>query len=227
MVAAGNIGGFGQRRLELLALDPDTGEELWSAMPELSFADVTVRGLVFVDGLIHVLVSEANGFGDLELLRVEPPDDSAEVLATLVEFDEGLAPGDLERFGSASLAALYSIGTRSYLAKVARTDGNVDALLSFDDLDIAPHVLATELAVTPNGLAAAGTAWELENDKKTFIAHLDEQLNLVCVGMFGKADQPDTYYPPELRDLAVTPEGELITSSYAVTSRQAVFSRWQ
>jgi outer membrane protein assembly factor BamB len=228
VLAAGHIGDAGQRRLEIVALDPDTGAELWSAEPELALADVSTRGLVFDDGVIHVLVAEAADIGDLSILRLEPPAHAAELLVTLVDFEEGLVPSDLERFGPDSLAALYVIGTRSFLAIVGRDDGELQATLAFDDLDFAADITATELVVTPTGLAVAGTAWDGDDgDGKTFIAHFDEQLELVCVGMFGKHDLPDFFYSPELRGLAIGPGSELVTASYAVTSRQAVFARWQ
>jgi hypothetical protein len=99
--------------------------------------------------------------------------------------------------------------------------------LAFDDLDFAAEIWATELVVTPIGLAVAGMAWDDdEDDRKTFIAHFDDQLGLVCAGMFGKHDLPDSFYSPELRGLAVGPGTDLVTASYMVTSRQAVFARW-
>jgi hypothetical protein len=228
VLASGHIGVEGQRRLELVALDPDHGAELWSAAPPLGLIDVSTRGLVFEDGVIHVLVAETVGFGDLGILRIEPPSQTAELLATLVDFDENLVPADLEPFGSESLAALHGVGIRSYLTIIGREDGELQAALAFDDLDFATEIWATELAVTPIGLAVAGTAWDDDgDDRKSFIAHFDEQLELVCVGMFGKHDLPDSFHSPELRGLAVGSGTELITASYMVISRQAVFARWR
>jgi hypothetical protein len=178
-----------------------------------------------------VLVAEAAGLGDLSLLRIEPPAETAELLVTLVDFDEGLVPADLEPFGSDSLAALHGAGGQSFLTIVSRENGELTATLAFDELDWAEmgatEIWATELVVTPIGLAVAGMAWDDDDDRKTFIAHFDEQLELVCVGMFGKHDLPDSFYEPELRGLAVGSGNDLVTTSYMVTSRQAVFARWR
>lgn len=227
VVAAGYIGDFEQHRLELVALDPDNGTELWSAAPDLELIDVATRGLSFDDGVIDVLVAEAADFGSVSIQRFEPPGESASLLATLVEFDEDLLPSDLERFGPDSLLALYSVGTRSFLAKVARDDGELEITLALDELDIATEVLATELAVTPTGVAVAGMATGDDGEAKTFIAHLDDQLELVCFGVLGKADLSGVYHPPQLRGLAVGPGLELVTGSYVVNGRKAVFARWQ
>jgi hypothetical protein len=225
LLAAGQIGEFGSRRLELVAFVPDNGEQLWSSAPELGMNDVVTRGLVMADGVIDVLVADTGQFGDLKILRFEPPTDEPELLVSLSD-DGGVVPSDLERFGPDMLAALYSVGPSSYLSLVTRDDGELVATLAFDDLGLGLDVAATELVETPGGLAVAGTLEDVSNEAKTFIVQLDEQLEVLCVGGFGEADI-GIFNPPELRGLSVGPEGELITASYVSDSRVSVLARWE
>lgn len=226
LIAAGQIGSFEAHRLELVAFVPDTGELLWSATPELGMLDVATRGLVMDDGVIDVLVAEAGGSGEVQILRFEPPGEAAELLVSLADGSD-LLPSDLERFGADSLAALYSVGDSSFLSIVAREDGELTTTLAFDDLGLADDVVATELVETPTGLAVAGTLWDVDNDRKTFVVQLDGALDVVCVGVLGKLDEPGLFHSLHLRGLALGSDGELITASYVNTTRHSVLARWQ
>jgi hypothetical protein len=226
LLAAGQIGEFGSHRLELVAFVPDTGEQLWSSAPELGMSDVATRGLVMADGMIDVLVADAGEFGDLQILRFEPPSDQPELLVSLAE-EGGVVPRDLERFGPDMLAALYSVGPSSFLSIIARDDGEIVSTLAFDDLELALDVVVTELVETPTGLAVAGTLSDVSSDDTSFIVQLDEQLEVLCVGELGELDEPGIFNPPELRGLAVGQGGELITASYEMLSRVSILAGWE
>lgn len=225
VVAAGAIGELGAHALELVALDPDTGELVWSTTAQLPFTNIETRGMVMAGGVIDVLVAESSGAGEVQLLRFSPPQEQHELLTSLADGVE-LASFDLERLGPDTLAALYGVGTSSYLALIDRDDGQLQATIALDDYGLATTVSATELAVTPWGLAIAGTAWDVETEAEVFVMHLDAELEPICVGRLAKIDLDGINHPLELRGLAVGPEGRLITGSYVRSQRLSVFSHW-
>jgi outer membrane protein assembly factor BamB len=221
LVVAGMIDGLG---LELVALEPDTGEVLWGSggrAPSVSKA----RGLVVANGSVDVLVS---GSGAVELLRYDPPAIEPSTLASLPVplRGGGIAPQDLERLGDGSLAALYNNGSSSFLAIVDHQTGELLELRELDEFPQASSVMASELTVLPadTGFGIAGTI-TIGQDQQTFVVRLDAALETSCSGVLSKVEL-GIAWPPELRGLAVGDDGALYTGSYVVTSRRGVYARW-
>lgn len=222
LVVAGMIGEIG---LELVALEPDTGAELWSSDPRATSGVHAARGLVIGDGSVDLLVRQ---FDSLEILRFDPPSGAPSTLVSLPMplQDVGGTPQDLERFGDHSLAALYNLGSSSFLAIVDHQSGEVLDSLEIGGFANASWATATELVVLPGdaGLGIAGMV-EVDFETHTFVLRLDAELNQICAGLLTE-DDLELAWPPELRGLVVGEDGALYTGSYVVTSRRHVFARW-
>lgn len=226
LIVAGMIGNFGEQWLEVRALDPDTGELLWSADPLVDV--VATRGLLVADGRVDVLISRASS---IEILRYEPPATEAAILATLIANANGLTPFDLEPFGPDRLAALYGSGTASFLAIVDRETGEPIETRVIDEFPGATTVIASELVELPaalpedRGLGIAGTL-VVGAEEQTFVLRLDPELDTVCSGVIGKVDHG--FARTKLRGLVVGEDGALYTGSFIDNpTRLGLFARWE
>ena len=226
LVVSGMIGAFGARRLEVLALEPETGEVLWSSELEVGEVGET-RGLVVGPGTIDVLVSGALGQSFVEVLRFEPPALAPVILAELESGPEGIAVFDLEARDDDTLAAVYSVGAGSIVALIDRTTGVVIGSRWIDSFPDASTVVASELVPLPGGqgLGVAGTL-EVGSEKQTFVLRLDSGLHDVCSGRLSKQDL-GVSRSPLLRGLVVGDDGSLYTGSFVDTPlRLGAFARW-
>jgi hypothetical protein len=227
LVLAGAIGDFGDRWLEIVALEPDTGEILWMSEPAFA-GDIAVRGLVVADGNVDVLVRGTNGFNALDVFRYSPPSPEPTKLVSLPTDGGPVVPYDLERLGDDRLAALYSAGPDSYLTIIDRSTGEVLSEWKIDQFDSAATI-ASELVELPagQGLAVAGTIELGTQDSQTFVLRLDPMINLVCLGTLSKADL-GVSRPPLLRGLVVGDDGALYTGSFVDNPvRLGAFARWE
>jgi len=231
LVAAGIVGPFPTRRLLVIAFEPDTGKILWEAAPALATTAPTVRGLAVGGGLVDVLLAHTSADQvRVDILRLVPLGTEATVLTSLGEDpSKDTAPHDLERFGPNQLAALYSLGEESWLAVVDRGSGELMQTLAIAGLGLAMNIQASELVELPAphpGLGVAGMLWDGDfADSSTFVARLDQGLQLVCSGRVSKADV-GTSWAPQVRGLTVAPNGALTTGSFAGGTRRSVFARW-
>jgi outer membrane protein assembly factor BamB len=223
LVVAGMIGSVADPLFELMALEPETGDVLWTAELESITDIVATRGLVVADGRVDVLVARPER---VDILRFDPPASTESILTNLIAFNGSVAAQDLERFGDDRLAALYNNGDSSYLAIVDRETGELGESWKVDVAPSATTVLASELVELPGGtgLGIAGTV-EIAGELLTFVLRLDAELNPVCFGLLGAADL-GLAWGPELRGLVVGDDGALYTGGYLVDPRNGVFARW-
>jgi hypothetical protein len=227
LVAAGLIGDLDEQALELVAFDMDTGQQLWLAAPQTEHVISKVRGVVMHAGRIDLL---ATGWADdaqhLLILRFEPPDTQPEVLASLASDGFGVAPQDLERLDDGRLAALFSAPSPS-LSLVDAETGELQASVALDELGFGTGLGATELAVTPGGLALAGTHGGGIQGERSFVMQLDSELEPICFAELGMDDLEGVFHSLPLRGMVAGPAGELVTASFVEQQRLSVFARWQ
>lgn len=228
LVVAGMIGNFGERWLEVMAFDPDTGEILWTNEP-LPVGEISdARGLVVADGKVDVLVSNG-GETSIEIHRYDPPAGTSELLVELVSDSADKVPFDLELVGDDQLVAAYLSGHNSVVHLVDRETGETLAELTIDPFDGKSAVVANELVALPagQGVAVAGTNGTVTQERQTFVLRLDPELEVVCSGVLTKADL-GVSRSPLLRGLVVGDDGALYTGSFVDNSvRLGAFVRWE
>ncbi|MFO7563914.1 MAG: PQQ-binding-like beta-propeller repeat protein [Enhygromyxa sp.] len=227
LVVAGKIGGFSGHWLELMALEPETGEVLWVSEPEEVF---DARGLVVAEGKLDLLVARSLGNqNSVEILRYQPLATTPEPLVLLLSHSGPVAVLDLERFGDDQLAAVFAVGPDSHLRLVDRASGEVSASLKIDPVEGATTVIASELVELPGGqgLGIAGTVALADEERQTFIMRVDPQLEVVCTGVLSRADL-GVSRSPLLRGLVAGDDGALYTGSFVDTPiRLGAFARWE
>ena len=219
-VAVGTIGTGSDARIEVVALDGDTGELVWSTEPfGVGGLAARAHGIEVVDGEIYVLVD----LGQLELVRLVPPDGGQETVAVLGE-DSAWGPA-MVRSGPDHVATVhrdFEGGVTASRIEVAN-GGITQLLLPTPDGTPVGRVGIADLG-GGQGLAVVGTV-EVDDVGTQYIVHLDENLGLGCTNSFTEVDVGTTR-PPELRGVAAGSGGGVYTGSFIDIDRLSVFARW-
>jgi hypothetical protein len=229
VVAIGTIGAGATARIEVVALDGDTGALVWSAEPYGAVAGgggenpVAVHGLEVVDGEILVL---ATVDGRLELDRLLPPSAELETVAVLAE--TGTSTPALARSGPEHVAAVYRDGDRWAVDRIERATGAVASAT----LPLIEGVPVGRIGIVELGggqalaiattVDVAGDAGEIGT---AYLFHLDAELELLCSGSFTELDL-GLVRTPKLRGLTAGVGGTVYTHGFVDIDRRSVFARW-